>query len=89
MRDDKWEMMLSWCFSKDLIQNSPSQCDGISADVEEQTRSQYCQFIRWMCSQFKLYSLSLSHSSYFCLSLNLNMYVLIQGLLGQRNWYNC
>ncbi|XP_078149049.1 uncharacterized protein LOC144544415 [Carex rostrata] len=66
MRDDKWEMMLSWCFSKDLIENSPSRHDGISADVEEQTRSQYCQFIRWMCSQFKLDTIPTATALMFC-----------------------
>lgn len=57
MGDDKEDMMVSWCFRTELIENSPSRHDGISADVEAQIRSQYSQFIRWMCSQFKLYPL--------------------------------
>jgi hypothetical protein len=74
MGDDKEEMMMS-CFRKELIENSPSRRDGISADFEAHTRSQYCQFIRWMCTQFKLYLFqSLS---------KLNMFILSQGKLTQ------
>jgi hypothetical protein len=81
MGDDKEEMMMSWCFRKELIENSPSRRDGISADIEAQTRLQYCQFIRWMCAQFKLYlSLSLSQS---LSKFNMFILTLKQGKLAQ------
>ncbi|KAJ3686832.1 hypothetical protein LUZ61_015996 [Rhynchospora tenuis] len=66
MRDDMEKRILSWCFDKELIENSPSRRDGISTEVEAQIRLQYCRFIRWMCSQFKLGTIPTATALMFC-----------------------
>ncbi|KAJ4789449.1 Cyclin family protein [Rhynchospora pubera] len=66
MRGDMEERILSWWFDKEMIENSPSRRDGISAEIEAQIRLQYCRFIRSMCTQFRLGTIPTATALMFC-----------------------